>query len=462
MKKLRQARRCFVRQLSDTDCGCACLAMIFNYAGMPHNISSFREKSITGEYGSSMLDLKKLSLEMNVAARCVEMEVDFLREISFPCILHTTNENGQDHFVVCYGTVRKGSGHRFLIADPARQVHFLSEDQLRKMWTSRAAIYFDNLTARPFSGTKNPWRVILSPAYFPKGLLICIPFLNLCSVALGVAVSWVLQKGLSDPLTEKKNSIIIGVILLLLIITVAKSLFSYVRQRVLIVINNSVNEQLVSGLINKIVCKSPQFPLVKSVRKSMSEVQRIQNALSAFVATLLSDGSLILLMLSASFYLLPVAGVINILYLIAISVLTIRSLPGLSFDYSNLNELAGATENFMLKEVETISEPVQQGIRANFHKDNHRRYLSFANRVAIHLSKLNLMYECLGAVNIIITLSFSLLRLHLQKIEYSEFMVIVILSYLISTLMPKISNAIFVIADGTEAAAIFNKRTREN
>lgn len=457
MNKLRHIRKDFVRQVSGNDCGIACLGMILNYTGRGSEIAIMRSY-INTVNELSMLDLKRVAEQFKIASQCVEMDIEYLREIDVPCILHTKTVTGQYHYQVCYGAFKKQGKYKFLMADPARQVYILEEEQLEEVWQSKAAVYFNNLKKAPQPKLPNPWIALLSTNYFPKGLFVSIPFLNLCSVSLGIAISWVLQKGINDSLADKKNSLVIGIILLLLIITISRSLFSYIKQRILIILNNSVNERLVRHLIINTVNKNLKLSddgLI-SIKYGLAEIQKIQNALSVFVATLLSDGSLILLLVSASCYTLPLSGLIHIPYLILVIFLTVRSLPQFIFDYAHLNQLSGITENYLARETQLDTDSVEITTnRIRFHEENHNRYLEFARSIAYRISKMNLLYECLGTLSVILTLCLSLIRLQQQEISYGTFMVLVILSYLVTNLMPKIANALFVIADGAEASVLF-------
>jgi ATP-binding cassette, subfamily C, bacteriocin exporter len=71
--------------------------------------------------------------------------------------------------------------------------------------------------------------------------------------------------------------------------------------------------------------------------------------------------------------------------------------------------------------------------------------------IVVRISKMNLLNECIGTLKVIVVFILGLIKLEEQSMEYSSFMVIVILSYFITALMPKISNALFVMTEGTEA-----------
>jgi len=458
MNKLIHIRTTFVRQQNQNDCGIACLSMILNYAGRKTDVPRARNNIlIPDSNGLSLLELRDIARKLNLNSRCVEMEADFLRKIPTPCILHMVNANGNNHFQVCYGARKKRNGYEYLMADPARQVYYLGEDELMREWISKAALYFEDLPASLNYKFKSPWYSLFSIVAFPKGLWITIPLLNICTVIFGIAISWVLQRGINYSLADKKESLIIAVIFLLLIISLFKGLFAYIRQRILIALNTAVNEQLVSRFINKIVYGSKSGNNAtnhKSIKSNMGEIQKIQNAVLISIATLASDGSLILLVLAAIIYTLPSAGYPNITYIFIVCLLSIKSIPGLSFDYAHLNELSGASENLLTKELELQDGQSNMEFgekRLLLHHKNHDHYLRFARFIAIRISKMNLLYECIGAVSVISVFALGLVKLQQQQMEYSSFMVIVILSYFITALLPKICNSLYVIAEGAEA-----------
>ena len=468
MNNLRRIRKTFVRQISENDCGLACLSMILNYTGKRNDIPQLQVNMIVAAEGLSLLDLRNLAAQFKLHARCVKMDTSFLRENRMPCILHMVNDQGQNHFQVCYGMRKKRNARQYLMADPARQVYYLDEELLLKQWQSRAALYFDELPVSSNSAAASGWKFLFSMKFFPAGLWVSVPFLSVCIAFFGVAISWVLQRGINDSIVGKRNSLIFAVLFLLLIVSLFKSLFSYVRQRILININNTVNEQLVLRFLKKMVKGSSVNSLVqnhKSIKISMAEILKIQNAVSACMATLLSDGSIILFVLSGLFYLMPMAGTVNSIYLFLICLLAARKLPGLSFSYAHLHELSGATENFMVKETQLAIDTknkLPEENRVALHQQNHGRYLAFARTIAVEISNMNLLHECLGTLNVIVVFVLGLTKLQQQSMSYGSFMVLVVLSYFITVLMPKICNALYVIADGAEASLQYQMKIPAN
>jgi len=68
------------------------------------------------------------------------------------------------------------------------------------------------------------------------------------------------------------------------------------------------------------------------------------------------------------------------------------------------------------------------------------------------INKANLTYETIGTVAVITTFVFGLRKLQAQAMSYATFMAVVIMSYFLTALMLRISQAIPVISEGGEAA----------
>jgi ATP-binding cassette, subfamily C, bacteriocin exporter len=457
-------KKSFVRQSATNDCGTACLSMILNFTGRANEVPFIAETTTIRENGLSLLELKTVAEGFKLPCRCVQMEVSFLRDVSSPCILHMVNDKGENHFQVCYGSRNRRNKISYLMADPAKQVYYLSAEQLEKKWISKAALYFSELHEDLNAFEKSPLISLLSIKFFPAGLWVSVPLITICTAFLGIGFTWVLQKGLSDSMILKEGNVTVEITVLLLIISIFKSIFSFVRQYILIGINMGVNRHLMFSYIGNLlngVSLNKKGINQNAFKNDMSDIQKIQNAVSIFIATLLSDGSLIIIMTAATFYLFPVAGIINMIYLGIVGFITIKQLPSISYNNASLKELSGTTENYILKDLERIPKDLGNtdiGEKVEFHKGNHNRHLLFARYFAISISKITLLNECLGTLNVITIFAIGLIRINRDNIDYSSFMIVVILSYLVTALLPKICNAFLVMAEGAEASIQYRAR----
>ncbi|BAU51943.1 cysteine peptidase family C39 domain-containing protein [Mucilaginibacter gotjawali] len=459
MKNLNSIRNTFVRQSAQSDCGLACLAMVLIYSGRKNDAASLLMESRVPENGLSLLEMRRLAERFGLTARCVSMDVATLRRTSCPSILHIIDETGDPHFMVCYGGLKKGRSWQYFVADPARKMHFISEDDLTAAWKSNAALYFEDILFKGLPCRERAWMPLLTIRSFPKGLWFSIPFLNVCITLLGIALSWVLQRGIEDSLTGKKQSLVIAVLLLLLIITIFKSMIAYIKQRVLIKLNNAVNEQYLTSYIRKIVYKQdlPQAGVNnRTLKIHLTDIQKIQNAVSGFASVMLSEGVLILLVLSGVIYTEPVAGLINAGYLIAMLIVAAKNSPEIAYQTACLNEMSGRAENQLSDELKGLFGKMNPESRLMHHHRNHHQYLSSARQVATRISRYNLFYECTGALNVLIVFSVCIFKMEKMEMSYGILMILVISSYFIAVLIQKICNAIVVITEGADASRQFS------
>jgi ATP-binding cassette, subfamily C, bacterial len=118
-----------VLQLSEEDCGAACLASISKHYGRFLSINRSREAVGTGQLGTTMLGLKRGSENLGFNARAVKASpaiIDRIKEVQLPAIIHWQGY----HWVVLYD--RQGS--KYAIADPSVGIRYVSREELAEAW----------------------------------------------------------------------------------------------------------------------------------------------------------------------------------------------------------------------------------------------------------------------------------------------------------------------------------------
>jgi ATP-binding cassette subfamily B protein RaxB len=119
-----------VYQSEAGECGAACITMLANYHGVGVDLSQLRERFGSFAKGCSLEGLMKVASNLGLATRAVRLEVDEMRELKMPCILHWN----MDHFVVATRARRGG----IEINDPAVGKRFASLDEVKKSFTGVA------------------------------------------------------------------------------------------------------------------------------------------------------------------------------------------------------------------------------------------------------------------------------------------------------------------------------------
>jgi ATP-binding cassette, subfamily B, bacterial CvaB/MchF/RaxB len=107
-----------IYQTEAAECGLACLAMVAGMHGTELDLPGIRAKF--------SVSLKRIDL----ASRPLKLELDQLKDLQLPCILHW----GMNHFVV----LQSVKANSVVIHDPARGIRKLNFDETSKYFTGVA------------------------------------------------------------------------------------------------------------------------------------------------------------------------------------------------------------------------------------------------------------------------------------------------------------------------------------
>jgi ATP-binding cassette subfamily B protein RaxB len=117
-------------QSEAAECGLACLAMIAGYHGFPSELTELRRRLAVSLKGINLKELVSMADRMGFSARPIRLELDELRMLKTPCILHWD----LNHFVVLKKATRDG----IVIHDPAAGVRRLAPALVSKHFTGVA------------------------------------------------------------------------------------------------------------------------------------------------------------------------------------------------------------------------------------------------------------------------------------------------------------------------------------
>lgn len=461
MLNLCLIKRSFIRQSADDDCGLACLAMILLYAGRS---SAVRELDLVPvpPGGFSLLDLKDLARSHGLEARVVVVDPPALRNISSPCILHTVTPMQEHHFEVCYGGRDSCGTFQYLVADPACQAGWQREEELLGRWPLRAALYFPDISADGQAFSRPGWRVLWSYRAFPPGLLLSVPVLTVLSAFAGVAVSWTLQKGISDS-AVLQGRVIASLLILLLLISISRSLMIYLRQRILLLIETNLQTRLMRLLTDRLFPGKDAAGEVMSgenARPTLSDIQRVKSALLTLASVVLPDllSAVFLISVVASY--LPAAGLIELVYFALIVLILLGRQYPLSFSMARVQALHASAENVLLRDINRLNAIRIAGLeeqRKALHQQNQQLHMTFRHRFLLGLSHEQLGLDALGACSVTAVWVTGLYQLGQMQISYAILMTIVILSYLLTTLVARFRSALLVVSEGADAALQLQK-----
>jgi ATP-binding cassette subfamily B protein RaxB len=125
-----------ILQTEASECGLACLAMVSNYHGFRTDLATLRRLFLISIKGTTLNYLMTMAQAVGFTTRPVKLELEDLRDLRRPCILHW-NFN---HFVV----LKEVGSRHVVIHDPAMGLRKLSFDEVSAAFTGVALELWPN------------------------------------------------------------------------------------------------------------------------------------------------------------------------------------------------------------------------------------------------------------------------------------------------------------------------------
>ncbi|GIQ69114.1 peptidase domain-containing ABC transporter [Xylanibacillus composti] len=186
----------FIEQMSQTECGIACMAMLSAYYGKHVTLFELRDRIGSGRDGSTLYELKRLGEDLGFEAKCYKVEdLNILRQIDEPVICFWE----QKHYVV----LEKISRDYFHILDPAQGRMKLDKDEFNRLF-SRYVLYGKPGPAFQKQKPKSLWKPYLMLLWQKPKLLAFMLGANLLLQSF-VLVTPIMVQQLIDNFVVKQN-----------------------------------------------------------------------------------------------------------------------------------------------------------------------------------------------------------------------------------------------------------------
>src|ERR1035437_7957823 len=131
----KHIKKTLTLQYSQHTCGLACLTSIVKFHGGTVNQEQLLELSGTTLQGTSLFGLFETAENLGFNVDGYEADLENLKKIETPVILHVTKNGNIEHYIVCYGFHKK-----FMIGDPEWGVTQYSEEELDAIWQSKTML----------------------------------------------------------------------------------------------------------------------------------------------------------------------------------------------------------------------------------------------------------------------------------------------------------------------------------
>lgn len=313
--EMRWRRRMpLIMQTESAECGLACLAMVLDHFGQRCDLASLRNRFSPSSQGMRLNELLACAEACELQGRALRLEMDQLRQLSCPAILHWDNQ----HFVVLVKVSRRG----IVIHDPAAGRTTQSWAAVNRHFTGIALA----LTPRPTFAPQDQRRDIglrqllgqchgLIPALARIFCFACV----LEVFALGAPL--LNQMVIDDVLVARDSSLLTLITLALLLLVAVQTLLGLLRQWAILSLSLSLNVQWSQNVFHHLL----RLPIAwyekrdtGGISARFDAVNTLQSTLTNTLLSALLDALLVLtllaMMMSYSIKLSAIALVSALLY----------------------------------------------------------------------------------------------------------------------------------------------------
>lgn len=290
-----------ILQTENSECGLACIAMITHYYGYHTDLFSLRQKYPISQKGATLHTLIKICQQIKLNTRPLKLELDELKELRTPCILHWD----LNHFVV----LKSVGLNKITIIDPAVGLRVLELKEVSKHFTGIALeIWADNDFEKKeektqikifklFGEIKGLWKSL-------NQILILAIILEIFALTSPFFMQWVIDHAIVSADLNLLTTLVIGFGLLMFL----TQLISLLQAWIVMYLATTLNVQWKANIFNHLIHLPSSFFQKRHLGDIISRfgsIDSIQSTLTTSFLTAILDGLMTIFTLILMFFYSP-------------------------------------------------------------------------------------------------------------------------------------------------------------
>ncbi|MCI0388647.1 MAG: peptidase domain-containing ABC transporter [Acidobacteria bacterium] len=298
----------FIQQLSDTECGAACLGMVLAYYGKHVPLSEIRELAAVNRDGVNAQSLLKAAHWYGLRGRGVKLELEALPYLGKGAILHWEFA----HFVV-FERLRKGGVE---IIDPAYGPRFVPMEQFKRSFTGVALTLEPADDFQPLADRRpGVWsyvKYLVGHSRLISRIGVISILLQLFALAVPVLTGLLVDRVI--PQGDQHLLSVLGIGLLVMVIF--HFLASLIRSHLLLYLRTHLDTQMTLGFLEHLVSLPYAFFQQRSEGDLMMRLNsnsQVRELLTSSALSGLLDGALASLYLALLLITSPALGALVVL-----------------------------------------------------------------------------------------------------------------------------------------------------
>lgn len=385
---MREIKKYIVLQEGLKDCGSACLLSIVKYYGGNISIERILELTKTTKEGTNFYNMQKAALELGLISKGYKItDLSKLNELKTPFISQIVIKN-YTHFVVVY----KIKNNKITIMDPAKGMVSLSLDKFSTLYTGNILILEPYKPLPQYKDSNYVLQLVKVLLWNNKKIILNLILHTLIILIFNCLYSYHF-KIILDHVINTDNLNLLVVIIIFLIIFAIKNIIEFLRNNLLLYLNQKIDLSIITKTINKIISLPYSYYKNRTTGEMISRINDlfyIKNIISKLIINIFLDiflalGSFIVLF-NINKTMTIILLLITILYLF-IFLIYKSSIKNLTFTIQENNSQVNSLLVETISSYETIKG---LSLENNFQNKINSFYLKYINS---HLSFQKISYQ---------------------------------------------------------------------
>lgn len=289
----------YISQVDETDCGVACLAMLFRHFGTHVSLANLRNLAKTNQMGTTALGLVKTAQKFNFETKAIKADMTLfnIKELPLPFIAHVIKSNNIEHY---YVVVKAGKRYiKIADPDPAVKIIKMPKEKFEKEWTGVAIFIAPKSTYEPVKEKKNSLFSFVPDLLKQKKLLLNIVLAVFLTTLISIIGSYFLQAIIDTYIPNNMQSTLAIIAFGLLIFYIFQSIFTYAQNFLLAILGQRMSIDINLGYIKHIFKLPMDFFATRNtgeIVSRFSDASKIIDALASAVLSMLLDVGTVVIM----------------------------------------------------------------------------------------------------------------------------------------------------------------------
>ena len=453
--RARELNRFFVKQAHQSWCGLACLSMLCKYYGgtiLPEKLVAQSGTTVTG---TTLLGLFQAANNVGLKAEGFEADIENLKQLEHPAILHFTIPDGLQHYVVCFGYMDGA----FVVADPAKEVMMMTEQEVVALWKSKKLLLVRRGTGfcseEDTTAQKKMWLKELLTPDIP--ILSVTVGLGMVVAVAGISLAIFSQKLIDQILPAKEQQKLWVGMAILATLLLGKNVLSYLRTLLVARQSRDFSNRIVGSFYNRVLYLPKSFfDSLKTgeITARLNDALRIQRTINYVAGPLLIDILTVIVCAGLLFGYWWAAGATSLAGGVLFGLVFWRySSQIVAQQRKVMASYASAESNFFdtVQGADVIKGYRKEGFFSSYTKNIYAMFQSSAYELAILGNKVGLRVQNIGTAAIVGVIAFSSLAVLTNQLSLGALVAVLSLAGSVISSSASLSSAYITLQEAKVA-----------